>query len=145
MLRIYENILSDCSGNWVSLCLHVKFGFLCRFSYTVPLQKKSVKILSIFLGGHNGDNARLDCPQLHQLGKFKFQNITFVKMFKSQYVPKSFVIKYNLPKYLFNLNLICQNIYDSIFFKLSDQRRQKIQDSRTNQFFSAASLKKGTF
>ena len=48
MLCIYENILSDCSGNLVSLCLHVKFGFLCRFSYTVQLQKKSVKILSIF-------------------------------------------------------------------------------------------------
>ena len=48
MLRIYENILSDCSGNWVSLCLHVKFAFLCRLSYTVPLQKKSEKILPIF-------------------------------------------------------------------------------------------------
>ena len=60
--------------------------------YTVPLQKKGLKILSIF-GGHNGDNARLDCPQLHQLGMFKIQIMPFVKMFKTQYVPKSFVFK----------------------------------------------------
>ena len=39
----YEEALtmSDC-GNWVSLRLHVKFGFLCRFSYHLLPPKRAI-------------------------------------------------------------------------------------------------------
>ena len=92
--------------------------------YTVPLQKKVLKYFPFF--GHNGDNARLDCPQLHQLGMFKIQIMPLVKMFKTQYVPKSFVYK------------LCRNIYDSKcvkMFKLGKQTNLGLQDP-TNYFWS---------
>ena len=125
--------------------------FTCEIWFPVSLliyssiAEKKCENTFHFLGGHNGDNARLDCPQLHQLGKFKFQNITFVKMFKSQYVPKSFVIKYNLPKYLFNSNLICRNIYDSIFLNCQIRDAKKFRTPGPTNFFRPLPLRRELF
>ena len=99
----------------VSLLIYIQFHY----------RKKVLKYFPFF-GGHNGDNARLDCPQLHQLGMFKIQIMPLVKMFKTQYVPKSFVYK------------LCRNIYDSKcvkMFKLGKQTNLGLPDP-TNSFYS---------
>ena len=134
MLCIYRNMLSDCSGNLVSLCLHVKFGFLCRFSFIYSsIAEKSVKILSIFWV------AIMETTQDWIVHNFTNSVCSKLKL--------CLLLKCS------RLNM-CQNLlysnYAEIFMtqnvlKCSNQGSKQIQDSRTTPILFGRFPKKGTF